>query len=305
MAKRNRAISDSHSDRPGNIVAIPKNLRNEAAARRFIEKINRFTSDEVAKLAQAIAAQEEHQDGVEMNETLVNFEGRAGNEGGPARLRRYADVVEDILTKKTPDGATASDPRAWGGLPHSGLNKDRQVFFVIGGPGTGKSRISKPLAEATHSVVIDSDDVKAKLPEYGGGKGAHRLQEESSYIVEMPNGLLACAAAQRMNLVYPKVGKSKDKLIEEMRRFSAIGYNAHLVLVRCDLRESLFRVLRRFLDKGRYVSPKYVVEVVGTRPEHVYQDVRKVEWESWSAYDTSDASKSPEQYDTSPFAPTF
>ena len=82
--------------------------------------------------------------------------------------------------------------------------KDRKAFLVMGLPASGKSSaVAESVAKENGALIIDSDLVKEKLPEFSGGLLASAVHNESSLIA---NRILDTALESRAeNWVCQKV----------------------------------------------------------------------------------------------------
>lgn len=67
-----------------------------------------------------------------------------------------------------------------GGLPLAGIQSQRKAFYVMGLPASGKSSICGSICDMYGAVLLDSDLIKRKLPEFKRKKGASLVHEESS-----------------------------------------------------------------------------------------------------------------------------
>ena len=68
-------------------------------------------------------------------------------------------------------------------LPNTALKKDKQAFYVIGLPASGKSEVAGLLSDNYGAIILDSDYAKRKFPEYQAECGATIVHEESSMVV--------------------------------------------------------------------------------------------------------------------------
>lgn len=138
----------------------------------------------------------------------------------------------------------------------------RRAVIVLGPPASGKSAISDPLARARGARVIDSDEVKKTLPEYGDGTGAHAVHEESSDITTL---VLQRALENGDNIVIPKVGDNASKIDRLATVFENMGYKVDLIVMNVSPDEAYRRNISRFIGTGRLVPPAYV-RSVGLKP---------------------------------------
>ena len=93
----------------------------------------------------------------------------------------------------------------------------KTIEIVLGPPGAGKSSVLvKRLQKELGAIVIDSDMVKEKLPEFADGLGANAVHEESKAI---SGRWLDEAVASDWNIIHPIVGANPAKvndLVDEM-----------------------------------------------------------------------------------------
>jgi hypothetical protein len=162
---------------------------------------------------------------------------------------------------------------------------DRRVVIVVGPPGSGKSSIGVKNVHNTFGedfVTVDSDAVKAMLPEYQGWNST-ALHEESKGIVN--RRIIDRAIQKNLSLILDIVGHNSTALagrIEHFRKTHAV----FLLLVHLPHWESAWRVWERFLrnpfrladaekDWGRYVPPEYAGSLSGVQsPEHSFNAVK-------------------------------
>ncbi len=151
---------------------------------------------------------------------------------------------------------------------NGGVKKGKRLDIVIGLPASGKSSaIVNPLSEFYQSVVIDSDIIKQKLPEYQDGWGSSLVHEESSLINAE---LLDVSLADGNNIVLPIVGSkvgSVEKYIAQAKRY---GYSVNLHLNELPGGKAVGRLLKRYFDKGRFIDPTFVAGY-GNKPAEVYE----------------------------------
>jgi len=148
-------------------------------------------------------------------------------------------------------------------------NKHRVVDIVIGPPAAGKSRVfADPLAKKSGSIIIDNDEAKKLLPEFGGGFYAGAVHEEAS---DIGVNVLKRAIENGDNIVYPAVGKTESNLDKLIDKFKEKGYTVNLRLNEVSPDEAAKRAIKRFEKEGRFVDPDYIINSVGTKPTQNYQ----------------------------------
>jgi len=149
------------------------------------------------------------------------------------------------------------------------VNQDRKAVIAIGLPASGKSHFAEKIAKKIGAAIVDSDDAKKILPEFGNGLGANAVAVESSFLSQQ---VLEDQLSKGDNIVIPKVGgsnkvKSLDKLIYKLQ--DDYNYDVDIVLVDTDFNSAATRVLNRFVATGRYIPSSYLIDVENT-PRDTY-----------------------------------
>lgn len=150
--------------------------------------------------------------------------------------------------------------------------KEGRIDLVMGNPASGKSSlIADPLAKENGSIIIDSDMVKEKLPEYLNGVGAGAIHDESSLVAE--HMILDRATTNRDNIVLPIIGKDETKLTALVNKLKDKGYDVHLHYNDLPIEKSKARAVQRYLDTGRFVDPAYI-DTIGLKPLENYAKLK-------------------------------
>lgn len=147
------------------------------------------------------------------------------------------------------------------------VEQGREAVIVIGPPASGKSTLAATLAATLKAAIVDCDDCKPVIPEYGNGEGVQAVHDESSLLANFVLDRLMEAGA---NLTIPKVGKNPETLSALIDFLVDDGYRVTLVNVSVDPDECARRMARRFLETGRLVHPRYM-EQVGSKPQETYE----------------------------------
>lgn len=184
----------------------------------------------------------------------------------------------------------------------SGVAVDNPAFIMSGGgPASGKGFMlkAKGYLDAKGNpkdgyVVIDSDAIKALLPEYkamqeaGGAKAraaAGFVHEESSYLAKR---IMAEGAKRRFNIVLDGTGdngiKSLKKKVDKMKEQ---GYRVEAKYVSADVDVAAKRNWDRFITSGR-LPPEFMLrnvhaDVSRTLPEAMKTDL----FDSVELFDTN------------------
>ena len=151
------------------------------------------------------------------------------------------------------------------------VRQDDELHLVIGPPAAGKSSaIAEPLAKSVGARVIDSDDAKKLIPEFGNGIGANAVHEESKVLTK---AVMKKAAAARDNIISPVVGHNPDKVKRAAQVAKAKGATVYLHSMELPFDDTFQRMLLRFLDTGRLINPEYLIGV-GDKPSATYETLK-------------------------------
>jgi len=147
---------------------------------------------------------------------------------------------------------------------------ERRAVIVMGPPAAGKSTVADPIAVRLKAVVVDSDDMKARLPKFEGGVGAGRVHEESAVMAETMRQDLSGAG---VNMVLPIVGSGQERVATLIAELKASGYRVDLVLNDLPLEDAARRNMARFRRTGRLVPMSYLMSI-GDSPRANYMSLR-------------------------------
>lgn len=152
------------------------------------------------------------------------------------------------------------------------VKKERKAFIVIGNPSAGKSSVfANPLSKKYAARIIDSDMAKTFFDEFKGGSGAGVVHVESS---DVAAEVLKDAVRNGENIVIPKVGKTFDTMEEIVNELKKQGYEIHLKLNTIPKLEAAKRAVVRYYSQLRFVDPDYVLNIVGNKPDRVYEQLK-------------------------------
>jgi len=167
------------------------------------------------------------------------------------RQKLHDKIVDDILKENNPKP-----------------QKNPDFFMTGGGSASGKSIMLKksPLPKGT--VVIDSDEIKKRLPEFvemqkKGGKAAKAaagyVHEESSYLSKR---LMRESAQRRYHTMLDGTGDNSLKSLEgKIKQMSERGMKVKAKYATADIETALERNYQRFLKTKRLVPATYVRDV--------------------------------------------
>ena len=152
------------------------------------------------------------------------------------------------------------------------VGNNKIAWYFLGPPASGKSHFSEAVARDKNLAIIDSDDVKRFIPEYGDGTGANAVHKEAS--------MLAMVARKKMlaegkDVLIPRIGAvgKRQITLNQMRELKELGYTVNTVVV--DVNEPVVqsRMYLRFTRTGRLVPPSYIAEI-GNTPIDTYHRVK-------------------------------
>ncbi|RYD64176.1 MAG: hypothetical protein EOP84_32970 [Verrucomicrobiaceae bacterium] len=149
--------------------------------------------------------------------------------------------------------------------------KDRTAYIFIGPPASGKSTYGESLARDIGAMVIDCDLAKERLPEYGNGRYASLVHEESDLIMDAVYLRTIRAGG---NLVILLVGRNSQKIEDIQQELLGLDYKVHLRFVPLDAELAAERVVQRYRKRGRFVDPSYVLYGVSNKPQTTYDRLR-------------------------------
>lgn len=152
------------------------------------------------------------------------------------------------------------------------VRNEKQATVLIGPPAAGKSGIAEQIAPLRGAAIADPDDAKKIIPGFTDGIGSSAVHVESGHI----NGsVLADLADEGANLVIPKVGAYEQSITGLTQRLQAKGYRVEVVLVDVADDEAFRRSIARFVETGRLITPKYMVEDVDGNPRRLYEKLKE------------------------------
>jgi len=157
---------------------------------------------------------------------------------------------------------------------HRATRQDRIAVLVIGPPGAGKSSvIADTLVKRLGAMLLDSDLIKRKLPEFDQRGGAFVTHEESGLILS--DLIVNQAVARGDNLVWSMLGRNESGLRRVIQRLQNEGYQIRLAGVFVPPQVAAQRSVTRW-RKGTqgFVDPAWIVNVVGNSPEKVYDALK-------------------------------
>jgi predicted ABC-type ATPase len=160
-----------------------------------------------------------------------------------------------------------------------------EVLITGGLPGSGKSTVLRMRGEEfTNHVHVDSDAIKARLPEYKGWN-AGLLHEESSHVA---GRLMEQSISGSRNVIYDATLKTQSSAHKIVDSFTDIGYKSKIVFVDAPMETAMNRAVSRFMGpSGRYVPLGYLATHDHKNAATV--DSLKGKVDSWEHWDSSES----------------
>lgn len=176
---------------------------------------------------------------------------------------------------------------------------ERTIYFMGGGPSTGKTTALKSGVTGIPSDVlrIDTDEIKEFLPEYrewvewGIGSAAHLTQDESKHVSQLVSQALIDHGG---DFVYDTTGDGNYKGFRE--RLEALRANGHRIVghyMTNDLELALRLNEERFKATGRKVPESNVTYIHQQVSRNIPQALRDGLFDELYLYDTNDLEKGP------------
>lgn len=141
-------------------------------------------------------------------------------------------------------------------------SKNPTIYFNGGGSASGKSSIGKlidgyPSLKNKNGVVIDSDEIKKKIPEFDkfDPSSAGYVHEESSMLSKHLFNK-AIKAGKYDVLMDGTLGGSAESVIKKIKKAKATGMPVKANYVTTDLEEAAKRNYLRYLKSGRFPALK-------------------------------------------------
>jgi Zeta toxin len=189
------------------------------------------------------------------------------------RLNLQKQIVLELLTEKRLPSDNDITLGKGGAFPNTALRTNQDAYIVIGLPASGKSGISGEIADAFGCLILDSDYVKRKLPEFSKLPfGATLVHEESDYVIFGENkpkkfgSLFDKCIETNANIVVPKIGANYESVLALIELLEKNNYKPHLTLVELDRIKSTQRALHRFKTTGRYVPLSLIFDTYNNSP---------------------------------------
>jgi predicted ABC-type ATPase len=168
---------------------------------------------------------------------------------------------------------------------------DPTSYVLGGGSAAGKSTlVEKHYADLPDNMVLaNADDIKAMLPEYGGGANAAFVHEESSYLSKK---IAYKGASESYNMIMDGTGDGEiTDLKKKVASMKPLGQPVIGIYVTVDVGTAVKRSMARAKATGRYVPESFI--------HYSHRMVAKI----YPAIISSDLYDNVNLYDTSGAAP--
>jgi Zeta toxin. len=195
-----------------------------------------------------------------------------------ARTTLRERVIRELIEKIRLDNDDEIELGSGGAKPKH-VCQNKQCYFVIGLPASGKSGVAARIADYVGAYIMDSDLAKRKLPEYyekdGGASLVHDEADDLIWNYKDHSGknlnLLNYCVAHSYNMVVPTVGARFESLKNTMRSMSMDhGYKVFLILVELDRAKAVCRAYNRFEQTSRYVPLAKIFDEYSNNPTITY-----------------------------------
>ncbi|MGL4392928.1 MAG: zeta toxin family protein [Fusobacteriaceae bacterium] len=224
--------------------------------------------------------------------TLNCIEERSDYRTENERERLRKQILDELYSEKrlSNDNEIKLGIGGGGALPLNKIKKEKQAFFVIGSPSSGKSTFVNIIADELGAIVLDSDYAKRKLPEFSlSPAGADLVHKESVQIIlggenwKNESLFLKCCKDGN-NIIYVMTGDVKKELVDLSNFLIGIGYRTHLTFVCLGREEVTRRAYKRFEDTGRYIPLSLIFDKISDSPLGTYYNIKNESKDSFCSY---------------------
>lgn len=195
-------------------------------------------------------------------------------------------ILQELVTQKRLSNDDDIKLGKGGAAPLTTPQHNKEVFYVIGPPASGKSGIASILADAFGAYILDSDYAKRKLPEYNQQGGASLVHEESDAIIfsRAQGNLLQHCISEGLNMVIPKIGQNADNIKSFCSRLKKFGYKVYLISVDLDRAKATQRAYARYIQTKRYIPLSLIFDGYGNDPTLNYFKLKQRNNRIFSGY---------------------
>ncbi|MCD8201942.1 MAG: zeta toxin family protein [Clostridia bacterium] len=176
---------------------------------------------------------------------------------------RIDSVHKPIVEKMLHSGSVVIDEN--GDEQYTGeVKKEKKAFLIMGPPAAGKSSVAvNRISQYYGAMVMDSDVVKSMMPEFDNGKGAGKVHEESSDILNqelLPK--FFDGSMDGANVAIPIVGSNPKKIKKYLAALKKQGYEVNLVYNDVKNTNAARRMMTRAVKTGRILSLRYITREI-------------------------------------------
>jgi predicted kinase len=162
---------------------------------------------------------------------------------GEGESARYTDEREKLHGRIMQEMLHPDKLRA--AMPPMG---EKPTFMILGGRGgSGKSWFKNNVYDPSKFVILDADEIKAKLPEFDGWNAAE-VHEESSDILEQ---MLTTCIKNGLNVVLDGTMKTAASALAKVFRMKSAGYRTEAHYMHLPKQEAAKRAIGRFKNGGQ------------------------------------------------------
>lgn len=259
----------------------------ESPARVFLEEHPEVRRSLNSRLVRGQSTLTAH---VYASDTLVNW-----HEQRVALHHEMLDALDTDDSAAVAHSATAADTSAGTAAPADAATRSGDVYFVLGLPGSGKTKVLRRIAAAHASSLnlasSDADDVRIRFPEYADGHGSGVVQMET---VVVTYGELHLAYQGRQDRVLSRGGHAivdvigdPDFLPATVESLAQAGRKCFLLLTECPVEVCQLRAMRRAVTTGRFVPLELIESKEGVPREALNAALTTGLVAGWAVIDTS------------------
>jgi len=192
-----------------------------------------------------------------------------GDEGFPypgSMLKHRGSVYESAPGKG--DGLTPERARLHDTIVAHFLSKFTEpqvhpLVVVTGGlPGAGKSFGLRGVKEYEGLLNVNSDDIKALLPEYNGANAGFLHEESDLIATRVFREAVKARQSMILDVTMKSLGEANKGITNGLAgRLSAMrdsGYEVQLVFIDVSIDTSVRQAVARYFEQGRFVPPNYI-----------------------------------------------
>ena len=267
----------------GNCIRLLNSIYQADRFIRYALDFEQAEKEHINEYAKYIASAEMQQNNITGRDTLQCMDNRDYfYQTDESRVRLRKVIYNELISLQRLDDDECIKLGNGGALPKSKVVYEKQAYFIIGLPASGKSGIAASIADQYGAIILDSDYAKRKFPEYAIDFGASIVHEESSIVVFGGRGVYAnedsvlqhCVSLGA-NIVIPKIGDKSEKVYIFSKELAAKGYEVHLILVRLSREKATKRALNRYLTTKRYVPLSLIFDEYSNNPTITFYDLKE------------------------------